>query len=386
MCVGRRGRRTIGSLVVANPYQTRHRLRLRYEFYALPVTSGPTADPRNGTVKTTWRIRRKPVGRTQKFCRDARSGRAHLPTHRPRFLARCVVSTTKPGSESIARIRPVHLATTAGGSARLPFCASRRSHDSGMDSEHRGLPTACRVGVMMRLSLPLRDALQHRVAATSAASMNSYLEDLVLRDLATGSFDFHVFRAPTSPARGAMGRGRPTAGPRSLILLRVDPALRELIHLRADALGLRLNVYLESLVSQDISAAGTRRGGQNVQPDRVALAWPQLHTTTKASPLQREGFESERFGCNRICHQKTKGLLWTAALTVPHTLRTVQDHHDTTRRTSLRKREQTGVRFLLPRAPLSPPPFSAGSPGSRAPHTSRRRSALGLPTVPPTWR
>ena len=31
--------------------------------------------------------------------------------------------------------------------------------------------------------------------------------------------------------------------------------MRELIHQRAEALGLRLNVYLESLVSQDISAA-----------------------------------------------------------------------------------------------------------------------------------
>ncbi len=130
-----------------------------------------------------------------------------------------------------------------------------------MDSAKIDVAPGSRVGVMMRLSLPLRESLQDRLAATPAASMNKYLETLVLRDLgAAASVSFRVFTSPTSPSSGARGRGRPTKGPRSLILLRVDPAVRELIHLRAAALGLRLNDYFESLVSQDTSAANTHVG------------------------------------------------------------------------------------------------------------------------------
>lgn len=126
---------------------------------------------------------------------------------------------------------------------------------TSMDSEMVAAPGTSRVGVMMRLSMPLREGLQRRLAENAPVTMNGFLEALVLRDLAASDPTFDVFRAPTTPARGAMGRGRPTTGPRSLILLRVESAVSESIHQRADALGLRLNVYLESLVSQDISAA-----------------------------------------------------------------------------------------------------------------------------------
>ena len=126
---------------------------------------------------------------------------------------------------------------------------------TSMDSEMVAAPGTSRVGVMMRLSMPLRDGLQRRLTESAPVTMNGYLEALVLRDIASSDLSFEVFRAPTTPARGVMGRGRPTTGPRSLILLRVESAVRELIHQRAEALGLRLNVYLESLVSQDISAA-----------------------------------------------------------------------------------------------------------------------------------
>jgi len=133
-----------------------------------------------------------------------------------------------------------------------------------MDHQPTDTPTASRVGVMMRLPLPLREGLQHRLAATSAISMNSYLEALIVRDLSAGQdAPFRVCVAPVPPSSGARSRGRPTKGPRSLVLLRADPALRELIHLRAAALGLRLNDYFESLVSQDISAANTAAGQES---------------------------------------------------------------------------------------------------------------------------
>lgn len=128
-----------------------------------------------------------------------------------------------------------------------------------VDPDRTAAAPAARVAVIMRLPPLLRSGLERRAAAESAASMNSYLESLVIRDLAAPvDRAFEVFVETTCNARGTRG-GRPAKGPRSVILLRVDPSIRERIHSRAAALGLRVNVYLESLVSQDISAAAPAR-------------------------------------------------------------------------------------------------------------------------------
>ncbi len=120
-----------------------------------------------------------------------------------------------------------------------------------MDSDKRS-----RVGVIFRVPLALRDQLQQRLDSSPATSMNSYLEQLVLSDLLTPSAaPFAVHTSPTFAANGRKGRGRPTKGPRAAILLRLDPAVRQHMRQRAAALGLPLNDYLDSLVSQDISAA-----------------------------------------------------------------------------------------------------------------------------------
>lgn len=128
-----------------------------------------------------------------------------------------------------------------------------------VDSDRTSAAATARVAVIMRLPQLLRSGLEQRTAAISAASMNSYLESLVIRDLtAPADRVFEVFVETTCHARGSRG-GRPAKGPRSVILLRVDPAVRQLIHSRAAALELRVNVYFESLVSQDISAAASAR-------------------------------------------------------------------------------------------------------------------------------
>lgn len=146
-------------------------------------------------------------------------------------------------------------------------CSSRRAYRyliaatatiAVMDTDRTTSAATARVAVIMRLPLLLRSGLEQRAAAASAASMNSYLESLVVRDLAApADRAFEVFAETTWNARGTRG-GRPAKGPRSVILIRVDPSIRERIHQRAAALGLRVNVYLESLVSQDISAAPAR--------------------------------------------------------------------------------------------------------------------------------
>lgn len=113
------------------------------------------------------------------------------------------------------------------------------------------------VGVVIRMQLPLNDALRSRVA-DEHASLNGYLERLVRRDLGDcGSRAFVAVLSPTFAAKGKNGTGRPTKGARKAVKLRVEPALRKQIHQRAESLQLTINDYLESLVSHDISAATT---------------------------------------------------------------------------------------------------------------------------------
>jgi len=119
---------------------------------------------------------------------------------------------------------------------------------------------APRVGVLIRMQMSVRDGLRSRVAFEHV-SMNNYLERLICADLAepeTGGFI--KVRAPTFASRGKNGTGRPTKGQRAAVILRIAPALREQLHQRAESLQLTVNDYLESLVSQDISAASTPAG------------------------------------------------------------------------------------------------------------------------------
>lgn len=124
-------------------------------------------------------------------------------------------------------------------------------------SEHYAVP---RVLVLVRLQVPNRDGLRDR-AALEPASMCRHLEILIHRDLSgSGTTPFVTAKSPTFTSRGKNGTGRPTKGARATVMLRIDPSLREQIHQRAHSLRLTVNDYLESLVSQDISAAGTPTG------------------------------------------------------------------------------------------------------------------------------
>ena len=114
-----------------------------------------------------------------------------------------------------------------------------------------------KVGILIRVQEWVADGVRHRVAA-DGVSINRYLEQLVQSDLnAVGRNDaeFAVLPLLKFPSKGKNGAGRPTRGPRHALLLRIDTAVRERIHNRAADLGLTTTNYLESLVSQDISAA-----------------------------------------------------------------------------------------------------------------------------------
>jgi len=127
---------------------------------------------------------------------------------------------------------------------------------------------ATRVALLIRMQIPVRDALRNR-AVYEHLSMNYYLEQLVLADLygrRTGAFV--AVHPPTFTARGKNGTGRPTKGARAAVLLRVETALREDMRERAASLCLTVNDYLESLVSQDISAAADP--GEEMALDQTA--------------------------------------------------------------------------------------------------------------------
>ena len=135
-----------------------------------------------------------------------------------------------------------------------------------MTPEH--LSDAPRVGIVIRMHLPVRDGLRARVAAEHM-SMNRYLERLIAEDLAAPETqEFVPIEVPTFASRGKRGIGRPTKGERAPVILRVVPALRELLHQRADSLQLTVNDYLESLVSHDISAAAA--AGEAMTLDQTA--------------------------------------------------------------------------------------------------------------------
>lgn len=153
--------------------------------------------------------------------------------------------------------------STIGNAACLDDSRNRRrayryvlSHSdtiTGMATEELG---TARVGVLIRMQLPMHDALARR-AASEHVSVNGYLERLVGRDLGEDTDDFVVVPSPRFAAKGKNGTGRPTKGARKGMTLRVVPNLRQRINERAKSLHLTANDYLESLVSRDISAAPT---------------------------------------------------------------------------------------------------------------------------------
>ena len=112
-----------------------------------------------------------------------------------------------------------------------------------------------RVAMLIRMQIPVREALRLRVA-NEHASMNHYLEQLVRQDLyGERPAAFVAVTAPKFTAKGKNGIGRPTRGARAAVMLRVDASLRQRMRDRAASLHLTVNDYLESLVSHDISAA-----------------------------------------------------------------------------------------------------------------------------------
>ena len=124
----------------------------------------------------------------------------------------------------------------------------------GMAIEELG---TARVGVLIRMQLPVHEAL-HRRAASEHISVNGYLERLVRSDLGDDAGDFVIVPSPRFAAKGKNGTGRPTKGARKGMTLRVVPSLRQRINERAKSLHLTANDYLESLVSHDISARTPR--------------------------------------------------------------------------------------------------------------------------------
>ncbi len=127
---------------------------------------------------------------------------------------------------------------------------------------------ATRVALQIRIQIPVRDALRNRVVSEHA-SMNHYLEQLVLADLhGLRAGAFVAVHPPTFASRGKNGTGRPTKGARAAVMLRVEPALRERMRERTASLNLTVNDYLESLVSQDIS--GTHDAGEEMTLDQTA--------------------------------------------------------------------------------------------------------------------
>ena len=128
--------------------------------------------------------------------------------------------------------------------------------------------TATRVAMLVRMQIPVRDGLRHRVASEHA-SMNHYLEQLVRHDLdRPKAAAFLAVTVPKFAAKGKNGIGRPTRGARVAVMLRVDAELREHVRRRAASLHLTVNDYLESLVSQDISAANAH--GEEMKLDQTA--------------------------------------------------------------------------------------------------------------------
>ena len=120
---------------------------------------------------------------------------------------------------------------------------------------NEGPPDQRRVAVLIRMQTAYRDGLRTRVASEHA-SLNRYVERLVRQDLdAPQDRPFVPVTTPRLASKGKNGIGRPTKGTRAAVKLRCATALRDQIHLRADSLGLTVNDYLESLVSQDISVA-----------------------------------------------------------------------------------------------------------------------------------
>lgn len=139
-----------------------------------------------------------------------------------------------------------------------PFLITGSATISVMTTLDRG--ETPRVPVLVRLPVPTRDGLRCR-AALERASMSRHLEGLIERDLdGSPSAPFVAVTGPTFTSRGKNGTGRPTKGARATVMLRIEPSLRARIHQRAHSLQLTVIDYLESLVSQDISAAATLVG------------------------------------------------------------------------------------------------------------------------------
>ena len=175
-------------------------------------------------------------------------------THMQGQVADTACRTWEAGPSTTATSRDEACANLPGTPRRAwTFLLTDSATISSMTTSD--LDAAPIVPVLVRLQVPNRDGLRER-AAVRRESMCRHLEALIRGDLtAPGTAPFVTADSPTFVSRGKNGAGRPTKGVRPTVMLRIEPALREAIHRRASALQLTVNDYLESLVSQDISAA-----------------------------------------------------------------------------------------------------------------------------------
>lgn len=181
--------------------------------------------------------------------------------------------------EASGSARRIRTGRSNASTIGLPDCADdsknrRRAYRFLLASSYTITPMATedlddvvRVGVLIRMQIPVHEALRTR-AARERISVNGYLERLVRRNLGDDADDFVLVPSPRFAAKGKNGTGRPTKGVRAGVTLRVSASLRQLINERAKSLHLTANDYLESLVSIDISAVAP--AGEEMAFDQTA--------------------------------------------------------------------------------------------------------------------
>ncbi len=142
------------------------------------------------------------------------------------------------------------------------------SESIGAMERNTGRPSkGPRASVIFRMPTPLRIQTQ-QVLDQLGATLNDFVEHLAVVDLAHLPADQENVTPTTLASRRTGKTGRPSKGPRITVVLRVSHELAEQVKVRAAALGLSVNDYLDSLVSHDITAH--RATGEGMVLDQSA--------------------------------------------------------------------------------------------------------------------
>jgi len=121
-----------------------------------------------------------------------------------------------------------------------------------------------RAAVIFRMPVPLRGQTQG-VLDELGLTLNRFVERLAAMDVVR---PVPARSTEPRPVRHTGRRGRPSKGPRTTVVLRISFELAEQIKQRTTAGGLSITDYLESLVSQGISAH--RAAGEEMVLDQSA--------------------------------------------------------------------------------------------------------------------